>query len=132
MLLPVNTAMLAVLAAQLGQAQTTTLHWLFAIGASVPCLLSFAWAVRSAMPLLPPTGNSLTYYSDIAGHPPERFRDRVKALTEDEHLDDLAAQVHSSASIARDKMHHARNAYRALFAALPFWIAALYLLNTRS
>ena len=129
MLLPINTALLAVLAAQLGQIHATPVHWLLAAAASLPCLVSFAASVRAAMPLLRPQRDSLFYFLDVAEHTPQQFRDRFRALDEEAALDDLAAQVHLSATAARAKMRHARNAYRALFTALPFWIAALYFIN---
>lgn len=132
MLLPINTAMLAVLAAHLAQAHLTVVHWALAIAASVPCAVSFTLAVLAVMPHIRDDGNSLIYFTDIARRPRDDFRSQIRALEEDAHLEDLAAQVHLSAWLAREKMRHARNSYRALFIALPFWVGAIYLLNLPS
>lgn len=130
LLLPVNTAMAAILAAHLAQANLTAVHWLFAIAASLPCALSFVAAIRSVMPQTRAPGRSLIYFHDVAHHSPDEYRDRVHALTADEHLKDLASQIHLSARFASDKIRHARNAYLALFVAVPFWLIALYLLRS--
>ncbi len=130
LLLPINTALVAVLATHLAQANLTPVHWLFALAASLPCAVSFVAAVRSVMPQPRAPGRSLIYFHDVAAHGRDEFHDRVGALTADEHLRDLAAQVHASAAFASAKMRHARNAYRALFVAVPFWLAALYLLKS--
>ncbi len=130
LLLPINTAMVAVLATHLAQANLTPVHWVFALAASLPCAVSFIAAVRSVMPQAREPGRSLIYFHDVAAHSHDEFHDRVQALTADDHLRDLATQVHASAGLASGKMRHARNAYRALFIAVPFWIAALYLLKS--
>lgn len=129
LLLPINTAMVAVLATHLADAHLTLLHWLLALAASLPCALSFIAAVRSVMPRNRATGRSLIYFHDIAAHAHDDFQSRIASLTPEAHLSDLATQVHVSAGFAREKMRHARDAYRALFVAVPFWIAALALLK---
>lgn len=128
-LLPINTAMLAVLAAHLAQAHLAPIHWALAIAASLPCLVSFTAAVMSVMPMRRQPGGSLLYFGDISRHEPKAFHERVRGLDEDAHLEDLANQVHHSAQLAQIKMRHARRSYYFLFAALPFWVAAIYLLN---
>lgn len=132
MLLPINTAMLAVLAAHLAQAHLMAFHWALAIGASLPCAVSFTLAVLAVMPHIRDDGNSLIYFSDIARQPRDDYQSRMRALEEEAHLEDLAAQVHLNARLAKEKMQHARNSYRALFLALPFWVGAIYLLNLPS
>jgi hypothetical protein len=81
------------------------------------------------MPQFRPNTGSLIYFADIAERSPEAYRDSVAQLTGQAHFDDLAAQVHHTALIARSKYYHVRNAYRWLLVALPFWVASLYLLN---
>lgn len=132
LVLPINSAMLGVLAAQLAQAQATAgpHHWALALAASVPALVSFFSAVMAALPRTRTRTESCIHFTGVAEHAPERFHDRMRDLTEEEHFEHLAAEVHASARIAREKMIHARRAYYALFIALPFWVAAIYLLNS--
>jgi hypothetical protein len=128
MLLPINTALIAVLASQLDEARQAV-HWVLVIATSVPTLVSFGSAVLAAMPQFRHIGDSLIYFGDVAHHSREVFHDRVLNLTPEAHFEDLAEQVHFAAFLAQRKYRHVRNAYVALLIALPFWTAALYLLN---
>lgn len=131
MVLPINSAMLGVLAAQLAQAQVKGLHhWALAVAASIPALVSFFSAILAALPRTRTRTESCIHFTGVAEHEPGRFHDRMRDLTEEQHFEHLAAEVHTSARIAREKMIHARRAYYALFIALPFWVAAIYLLNS--
>jgi hypothetical protein len=128
MLLPINTALLAVLGTQLDGARLAV-HWVLVVATSIPSLISFGSSVMAAMPYLRRTGGSLIYFGDVASHTPDDYRAGVLSVTQAAHLEDLAEQVHESALLAERKYRHVRTAYVALLIALPFWVAALYLLN---
>jgi hypothetical protein len=128
MLLPINTALLAVLGSQLDGAHLAV-HWLLVVATSVPSLISFGSSVMAAMPHLRRTGGSLIYFGDVARHTPDEYRAGIFSVTQEAHLKDLAEQVHESAQLAERKYRHVRVAYVALLIALPFWVAAIYLLN---
>jgi hypothetical protein len=91
MLLPVDTVMLAVPAAQLGSAHLTAWHWGFATVASLPSFYSFFSAVRAAMPHFQQKGRSLIYLGDIAEQTPESYRTHVVGLTAEQMTRDAGA-----------------------------------------
>ena len=59
----------------------------------------------------------------------EDFKTRVTALTNEDYVTELIALCHSSATIARAKYRHVRNAYISFFASLLFWATSVYTMS---
>ncbi len=130
LLVPTTTAMLGVLAALLRARPLASDQLFWVCLSALPLLLAFAMMAAGVIPRL--RGNperSLLFFGDLSTHDPKSAQTALLALTPQSYLADLAAQCHSTASIAGAKHQNVRRAYIAFLLALPFWLVAVYLLG---
>lgn len=124
-----NTAMLGVLAA-LAPAPSL---WpmVGAIWACVAALSSGASLMFCTFASFPRTSGpkgSVVYFEGIANHESSAYAKKIKDLTLDAYIEDLAAQCHRNAQIASAKFTWVRNAVVALYVAVVPWLGAVYCL----
>ena len=132
LLVPTTTAMLGVLAALLRNARHIEAAQMAVVCLSAaPLLVAFAMMATGVIPRLRDSGSSsLLFFGGIATRQPEAARDAMLSLSPQAYLADLAGQCTVTAGIARTKHQHVRRAYLAFFLALPFWLVAVYVLNS--
>jgi hypothetical protein len=70
---------------------------------------------------------SMFFFGSIAAMPPEEYRRRFLALTEDDYLDDVLGQAHLNATLLCAKFRSLRRAVLALLLTVPAWACALSL-----
>jgi hypothetical protein len=130
LLVPTTTAMLGILAALLRIAHFTQGSALYVIFSTLPLITAYALMAIAIIPRFRgDPASSLLFFGGLADRPPAEARDALLTLDAPTYLADLAQQCHITATIARTKYRHVRNAYVAFLVALPFWATAIYLLT---
>jgi hypothetical protein len=127
LVLSLGTAMLGALAVSIPRAFEWSLF--SAIAASFAVFLLVLSIVFSALATFPRTTGpkgSLIYFGGIASVEVEQFAKRMKALTEDEYIEDLTLQCHRNAQIATKKYGWVQKSMGCLFMSSPFWAIALF------
>ncbi len=94
----------------------------------VPQFVSLAYCALATFPQTKGPAGSLIYFGGIAERSAEQYRKEVDALTPSKYLADLTAQCHRNAEIAGNKYGRVRVATKWLFAGIPPWLLALYIL----
>ena len=99
-----------------------TLGLLAAVGGSI------FFAFLTVKPRLEPSPRrSMFYFKHIAEKPTGQFIKDFLALSDEEALEDLLAQVHANSQIARAKFRHVALSTYAFVTALALWIVLLVL-----
>lgn len=130
LLVPTTTAMIGIMAALLRLSNGDGLPLAHAALSTLPLVAAYALMAFAIVPRFR-TGQSpsLLFFGGLAARGPGAARDALLAMDADGYLADLAEQCHATATIARTKYRHVRNAYVAFFVALPFWTYAIYALT---
>jgi hypothetical protein len=132
LLVPTTTAMLGVLAAMLRNKVLDPVQTLIVCLCAAPMLVAFALMASGVIPRLRSNpSRSLLFFGDLAAQEASVAQASLLSLTPQTYLVDLAAQCHTTASIAQTKHRSVRRAYRAFLIALPFWLVAIWVLNGR-
>jgi hypothetical protein len=130
LLVPTTTVMLGVMAALLRDQEVAPLQLLVASFCLVPLLLAFVLMASGVMPRLRGSPSpSLLFFGDLSAKGAGAARDALLTLTPQAYLADLAAQCHTTASIAQTKYRLVRRAYLAFLVALPFWLVGIWVLG---
>lgn len=130
LLVPTTTAMLGVLAAMLRDKALDPQQLAVVCLCAAPLLVAFALMAAGVIPRLRFTpSRSLLFFGDLAAHKAAEAQTALLTVTPQAYLTDLAAQCHTTASIAGVKHRSVRRAYLAFLAALPFWLVAIWVLN---
>jgi hypothetical protein len=126
----INTAVLAALAAAFGAAQLhdrTPWAYLFTLSAAGASSLAIFCAAMAVMPRLKGP-DSLLFFGTIGQHKLPDYADAFRNASDLELLEDCLAQVHRNAEIARDKYAWVRKSMAWSFFCVVPWIFALALL----
>ncbi len=130
LLVPTTTAMLGVLAALLRDKSLDPVQVLAVCLCAAPLILAFALMAAGVIPRLRFTpSRSLLFFGDLAAQTADAAQTALLSVTPQSYLADLAAQCHTTASIAGAKHRSVRRAYLAFMLALPFWLVAIWVLN---
>jgi hypothetical protein len=131
-ILAVATAMLGVLAALIPQAEnwdtaSAILGSISAVGLFV-CLLFLSFA---AIPRTKGPRGSVVFFEGISARSEEGYAKTLAGLRAEEYADDLARQCHRNAEIAKTKFTWLQRSLVVLYASVPFWSVAVFLLYLR-
>jgi hypothetical protein len=128
-LAPTLTAMLGFLAATVPRAAPGVPAAKYALMGVVPLVLAYVFLALTVIPRISSGSRSRLFFGGIRHHTPDGYVEAMARMTTAEYIDELARDCHATAVIARRKNLHVRNAYLAFFVSLPFWAAAIFLLN---
>jgi len=130
-LLPVAIAMMGVVAVKVPMDDPVSWR-AFNAGVATVCLAICLYRIyRTVFPQLRAPRASLIFFGEISKRDEQSYMDAVKQLTDDQLVDDVASQVWRNAEIVTAKFRHAKAAYHALAAALPFWLVFLVLVTLK-
>jgi len=128
-LIGINTTMLAVVAALITEPKVLNV-WLIlltvlAVGG---LLLALLFLSLGSAPRTSKASPSIIFFGQIVKRDRDTYRERVKAITEEEYLDDLAHQTHRMAEIASQKYLWIQRAQKAWYASIIPWLLTVYML----
>lgn len=127
LVISMSTAMLGALAVFAPRATEWTFFGITSTVLSVlPLLLSLIFSGVATFPRTQGPGGSLIFFGGIAKCELGDYKDQMKALTPERHLNDLLNQCHRNAEIATKKYFWAQAAMICLFVAAIPWLMALY------
>jgi hypothetical protein len=128
-LMGMNTTMLAVLAAILTSHEISTL-WLGALAAlaALGLLLGLFFLSLSSFPRTSRPTKSVVFFGAITAVDSATFTERIKTITDDEYIEDLADQCYRTAVIATQKFRWIQRAQRAWYTSIIPWLLTVYLL----
>ena len=121
------TAMLGTLSATLPDSATPwpwELSW--AVAAAIPIAGAIACIAATSFPRTRSNRSSLLYFGAIEAMKPDEFTQKTNELTLQAYIEDLQAQCHRNAEIAKAKFAWVRRAQLSLlFATVPWTLALL-------
>jgi DnaJ-domain-containing protein 1 len=126
-LLGVDTGMLGFLATSATANSVPISAIVSAALSAVLLVLSLLFVYRGTYPRTQGPSDSLIYFGSIADKDLENFKERFRACSADDHLDDVLGQVHRNSEIVDRKFAELQRAYRCLLLAVIPWAIALYL-----
>lgn len=127
--IPIATAMLAALwavAPRPSDLNLCNVPWL-AIG-TIPPLLALVFCWKATFPQTDGPAGSFIYFGGICSHELSKYGEKVRARSDEEHMEDLCHQVHRNAQIARTKYAAVQSAMKSLLIGTLPWVAAVYFL----
>lgn len=126
-LLTISLAMLSVLA---GIAPKPFILCGFAsingIIAAILLLFSIFFAALATFPRTTGPAGSLIFFGELSALSFDDYRNKVSELNDAQYIDDLVAQCHRNAQIARIKFSHIKRSLVAVFFSAPFWLLSVY------
>lgn len=127
LLLPLNTAMLGVLAV-LAPAYDywTVFSAVSSSFAAALLVLSVVFTALAAFPRTEGPKGSLVFFSGIVAREEDQFSAAIESLDDDVYLRDLTSQVYVNAKIASQKFSWVRRAMVCLFLSSIPWTLAIY------
>lgn len=129
LLFAVDSAMLAVLAALVPPINVWTTGAVVAAAIAILFqMASIAFIVVAMFPRLNGPRGSLIYFGGIASHDEADYVRKIMDNPIEEVITDFARQCHRNAEIAKTKYDMVRRGVISGFLALPFWLAAIWLL----
>lgn len=128
-LVGMNTTMLAVLAALVTRQEFVSV-WLVGIAvlSALGLLLGLLFLSLSSFPRTSRPPRSVVFFGAIAAVDTATFAERVKAITDEEYLDDLIDQCHRMSAIATQKFGWIRRAQMAWYGSIIPWLMTVYML----
>jgi len=128
-LVGMNTTMLAVLAALVTRQDFVSV-WLggLAILAALGLLFGLLFLSLSSFPRTSRPARSVVFFGAISAVDTATYAERVKAITDEEYLDDLLDQCHRTSAIATQKFRWIRRAQMAWYVSILPWLMTVYLL----
>lgn len=90
-------------------------------------LIAVVYSISVVYPRLAHAAGGITYFGAIAGTPFPTFRERVLALTSEEHEDDVLQQIHGVSGIALRKILLLRRVTFLSILAGAAWIVFIFL-----
>jgi hypothetical protein len=126
--LAIDTGMLAVLGADAPPLKALSWAMMVFAGFAVALIgVSIAFLYRGAFPSLKGGNSSLIYFREIAKRTEHQFIEQFKQQNDEQHVDDLLAQVWRNSEILKAKFDALKAAFTFLALALVPWLAALAL-----
>ena len=130
-ILAIDTAMLGVLLALVSKNQISiSCSLIIPIIAVVLLLLSIFNLINCTFPRLSGPKNSVIFFGGIAEYTIEEYKSKINKISNDELIADISEQTHRNAEIANEKFQKIKWAMIFLYAAIPFWLIALWLLHS--
>lgn len=128
-LVPTCTAMLGFVAGSFARSDIAGPMKMVALLCAAPLIVVYILLAVTAIPRVFSGSRSNVFFGGIAARDIGEYSKDMAVLDREGYQQDLVEQCHVTARIAGQKNLHARNAYLGFVAALPFWTAAVYLLN---
>lgn len=126
--LAMDTGMLAVLGAYAPPLKSLSSPMLIVAGSAVALLgVSIVFLYRGAFPSLKGGNSSLVYFREIAKRTEQEFIEQFKDQNDEQHVNDLLAQVWRNSEILKAKFDALKAAFTFLALAFIPWVAALAL-----
>lgn len=126
-ILGVDTGMLGFLATS-APASAVSIRAIVVAAASVVLLVaSLFFIYRGTYPRTKGPSKSLVYFGSIAGEGLDDLKERFRACSASDHLDDVLGQVHRNSEILNWKFAELQRAYLCLLLAVIPWAITLYL-----
>ena len=129
-LLPVPIAMLGVLMEALPTLPNLGFtQWGLLTLSVVPLVVALCYLAFSVVPRVKGPDSSLIFFGKIAALDGAGFADAIKERSVSEYEDDLVAQIHVNSVICCKKFGCVTSAMRAMFVAIPPWVASYYVFS---
>jgi hypothetical protein len=128
-LVGMNTTMLAVLAALITSHEISS-GWLIGLVvlSAAGLLMGLLFLSLSSFPRTSRPAKSIIFFGAISSMDPSEYTQRVRTVTNDEYIDDLADQCHRTAVIATEKFRWIKRAQLAWYGSLTPWLLTVYML----
>lgn len=128
-LVTIDTAMLAGLAAAYSSADVRTAWMILASVMTLVCsIFALIFCALSVAPHISGPQSSLLFFARVASMAEADYSEKFRTATETNLLDDWTRQIHRNAEVAMAKYRHVGRAIFWSFGAAASWIAAIALL----
>jgi hypothetical protein len=123
--LAINTAMLAVLTANLPSPENFELRMSIGVLAGLLLTRSYWCLFRASFPILQGGSKSLIYFREIAQRKGNDFVSEFSQQTDEDHTNDILWQAYRNSEILTQKFDYLKKAFVAMLLAIIPWIATL-------
>jgi hypothetical protein len=128
-LIGMDTTMLAVLAALVTHQQAASILLVaLAALAALGLLIGLFFLSLSSFPRTSRPAQSIVFFGAVSALDDRTFAERVKAINDEQYLDDLIEQCHRTSTIATQKFLWIRRAQMAWYASIIPWLLTVYAL----
>lgn len=132
MIVAIDTAMLGILGAALSRGDHTGWSfwmWLLVFVTATMLGASLFCAAMSILPrIIKSKSESLLFFGSVRNYSKEEYAFRLKTASDEELLDDWAAQIYFNARIAHTKFGWVRRSMWLYFLAVPLWFPSVIIL----
>ena len=123
--LAINTAMLAVLTANLPSPEQFQIRMSIGILAGLLIARSYWYLFRASFPILEGGSTSLIYFREIAQRKENVFLSEFSEQTEEDQINDILRQVYRNSEILTQKFDYLKKAFVAMLWAIVPWVTTL-------
>ncbi|KGJ99627.1 Pycsar system effector family protein [Thalassotalea sp. ND16A] len=129
LILPIATAMLAVLAAMTSKiTEMNGFGYAVTIIATIALIISIVLIAVASFPRVKASTGSVIFFVGITELTFSEYKQKINHLTEEQYLEDLFNQCYINAQIVNTKFFWVKQSLSFLFLSAPFWLLSIYLL----
>jgi len=127
-LMGMDTTMLAVLAA-LVTARSLLSPWIIALAilSALGLLIGLLFLSLSALPRTSRPRQSIIFFGAISAAGAEAYAERIRTVSDEEYIEDLADQCYRTATITTQKFRWIQRAQMAWYGSIIPWLLTVYL-----